>query len=485
MKQESLQRALRALNEFRQEVQETEPSEVDLTAVEGRLRELLNDVGRTCMSEALERADTKAPVIEYQGEQWGNRRETPGTYVSTFGASTVMRSTYQRGGGGKVAVPLDLRLGIVEGRYTPKMARLLTRATAVMTSYEAEGWLQEANIGPVSRSTLDRLPKAVAARYERERQSIERAIREADEVPEGAAVVQVSLDGVMVPQDGEKAKPRGRRSPHAAPPRHEVRYGHPVDPSPAETDGERGRAWHEAFSGTLAFWNEDGEHIKTVYFGRMPEEGHATIAAMLESELHTVLAQRPDLDISFASDGDALQWAQLEALEAALPSREGRRTTKNLDFWHAAERMHAGAVTALGDTPDARVQAETWKAMAKEHADGSARVLKSMRYYRDQAESQAARRALDEQIAYLAKQAAAGRMNYKASRDWGHPIATGPVEAANKTLVNTRLKRAGARYDQHGGQTLLTFRASLLSERFDALWHQLHASYRQPVREAA
>lgn len=484
-REQEIRKALRAIDEFRHDLRETQPGEIDLLQIERQLREALNAVGRQCMAEVLERADTKVPVIEYQGKQWGNRRETPGTYTSSFGDSEVMRSTYQQGGGGKVVVPLDLRLGIVERRYTPQVARLLSRATALMPSEEAEGWLQEAGVAMVSRSTLDRIPKAVAARYERNREAIERAIREEDEVPDGAIVVQVSHDGVMVPQDGEHAGRRGRKTEVAQPARHEQRYGAATQTVPADEDGEQGRAWHEAFVGTLAFWDAEGRHLKTIYVGRMPESGHETVATTLEEELRSVLAERPDLDVSFASDGDPLQWIQLEGIAAAIPPRKGRRVSYNLDFWHAASYLHEAAVTALGDTPEAKVQAEQWKATLKEHDDGAARVLKSMRYYRDRATSAARRDELDATIAFLAKQAAEGRMNFKRSLDWGHPIATGPVEAAAKTLVNVRMKRAGARYEQHGGQTVLTFRASLLSDRFDSLWRHLQASYRRPWQEAA
>jgi hypothetical protein len=485
----TIKRAIEALDGFRREVRETEPSELDLLDVERRLRDVLNEVGCECMGEAMERADAKAPMIEYAGQRWGNRRESPATYTTSFGDTKLVRATYQRSGGGKVAVPLELRLGIVEGRYSPQAARLLTRAVAVMTSEEAEGWLKEAGVATVSRSTIDRLPKAVAARYERNREVIEQAVREEDEIPDDAVVVQVSLDGVMVPQDGEHAKPRGRKTETPELPRHEKRYSSEQSETtravPAAEDGAEGRAWHEAFVGTIAFWNAEGEHLKTTYIGRMPESGHETVATMLEDEIHAVLAERPDLDVSFASDGDALQWTQLEGIAAGLPQHKGRRTTFNLDFWHAGSYLHAVATAAFGDTADAKVQAEQWKATLKEHEDGAARVLKSMRYFRDRATSDAARDEIDANVAFLAKQAAAGRMNYKHSRDLGHPIATGTAEAGAKTLVNVRMKRAGSRYEQHGGQTQLTFRASVLSRRFDALWQHIHASYQNDVREVA
>ena len=50
---------------------------------------------------------------------------------------------------------------------------------------------------------------------------------------------------------------------------------------------------------------------------------------------------------------------------------------------------------------------------------------------------------------------------------------TGPTEAAAKSLVGVRLKRSGARYSQHGGQTILTLLAAHKSGRFDTLWETI------------
>lgn len=460
------------------------PEELDTVALEEELRELLFVAGRELMGEVLAQADTKAPTIEVRGTRLGNRRETMGTYMTTFGEVRLLRSTYSPGGGGKVTVPLDLRLGIVERRYTPKVARILTHAIAVMTSQEAEAFLGEVGLAAVSRSTIHRLPQAVAARHEERRDEINQALRESDAVPTDAAVVQACLDGVMVPQDGEHSRPRGRKTTTPSRPRHEKRYQRTPRSSPQDDDEEDGRAWHEAMVGTLAFWDHEGEHLKTIYIGRMPESGHETVASDVELELHAILHERPDLDVSFASDGDAAQWQYLEGIAAALPDCDTRSTTFNLDFWHAAGYVEAAAKAAIADKDDAEVQAEEWKASLKYHVHGATRVLKSMRYFRDRLEGER-RNTIDKSIKYLAKQAAAGRMKYRTSRDLKHPIGSGPVEAAAKTLVDVRMRRSGARYDQHGGQTILNFRSALYSNRLDALWEHLHRSYTANVSEAA
>jgi hypothetical protein len=214
-----IRRALDRLLEFRSDVREVDPAKVDLLQLERRLREVLEAVGRECIAEVLERADTPAPVIEFGGQRWGNRRESPHQYTSCFGDVEVVRGIYSRSGGGKVVVPLDLRLGIVERRYTPQIARVMTHAIAVMTSSDAAAFLQETGVAMVSRSTLHRVPQALAARYELERESLEAALREQDEVPEGATVVQASIDGVMVPQrrgTREEKRPEERASGAAA-----------------------------------------------------------------------------------------------------------------------------------------------------------------------------------------------------------------------------------------------------------------------------
>ncbi len=49
-------------------------------------------------------------------------------------------------------------------------------------------------------------------------------------------------------------------------------------------------------------------------------------------------------------------------------------------------------------------------------------------------------------------------MNYTdALRHYNYPIGTGITEAAAKTIVSTRMKRAGSRFSWHGGQAVATF----------------------------
>jgi hypothetical protein len=479
------ERCLRAIDDFRRRVAETGPDDLDCRVLERELRAHVEAVGCAVMMEVLERADTKAPQVTINGKEWGNRRESKGTYISTFGEIAMPRSIYSPSGGGPVAVPLDLRLGIVERRYTPQMARVMTRAIAVMTDEEAEGLLAEVGIATVSKSTLHRQPRAMAARYEQKRAQIQEEMRDNDEVPDAAVTVQASLDGVMVPQDGEYARARGRPSETPNAPRHETHYA-PVATAvgPAANDSTAGRSWHEGGVGTVSYWDQDGNRLRTLYFGRMPESGKGTLADEVEDELCAGLMRRPDLHVVFAADGDAHQWALLEGMAVRLPETTGE-VSYLLDFYHAAEYVQLAANAIEGkDSPEARVLAATWREQLKECEDGPERLLKAMRYYRDRETGVPDRDGLETAIDFLAKQASKGRMAYAAARAQKRPIGTGVTEAAAKTIVGVRMKRAGARFSQHGGQTVMLFRTALLSERFDALSECLEASYKAIVKAA-
>ncbi|MGO9832795.1 MAG: hypothetical protein ACLP1X_01130, partial [Polyangiaceae bacterium] len=122
----------RRMLELGEELGRLKAHEVDVDVVEGRVLEMAKAWGRAQMAIAMKRADADAPEVDINGERWGNRRETPHDYETVFGTVSLERAVYQQSGRGRVAVPLDLRLGMVEGTYTPRLARVATRALASM-----------------------------------------------------------------------------------------------------------------------------------------------------------------------------------------------------------------------------------------------------------------------------------------------------------------------------------------------------------------
>src|SRR5260370_33725028 len=133
-------------------------------------------------------------------------------------------------GRGGVLIRLDVRLGRLEGRYTPLVARIANRSLASMPTAEGEALLKEIGVCMLSRSTLHRLPQSMLARVRADMDVIDAHVRATDTIPAEACTVQVAMDGVMIPTEGENAAPRGRKTatPEAA--RHEQRYGATSDP---------------------------------------------------------------------------------------------------------------------------------------------------------------------------------------------------------------------------------------------------------------
>jgi hypothetical protein len=255
---------------------------------------------------------------------------------------------------------------------------------------------------------------------------------------------------------------------------------------PAANDGSLGRAWHEGSVATLAYFDAEGRRLKTVYHARMPEPHKATLVKSLEAELQAALAERPTLNVIFASDGAPDHWATMDAMETRIPEACTGHRMKLVDAFHVAEYIQKAANALEGtDTSDARILAATWRETIKAAPGGAETVLRSMRARRPAVETATRLEELDVAIGYIATQNELGRMRYHEAQERKYPIGTGITEAAGKTIIGTRMKRAGARFSQHGGQTVLLFRAALLSDRFEALHVELMASYTKGVKIAA
>lgn len=77
------------------------------------------------------------------------------------------------------------------------------------------------------------------------------------------------------------------------------------------------------------------------------------------------------------------------------------------------------------------------------------------------------------------------RMRYAEWKRAGYMIGSGVVEAACKTLVAQRLKLSGMRWGARGAQTILTMRGWDQSDRFDAAWALVAATYHTEVQVLA
>jgi hypothetical protein len=132
------------------------------------------------------------------------------TYLSAAGPVRVQRSLYStRQEGERTVCPLELRSGMVEGRWTPLAARQATWVVAHLTPQEGEDLFGMLGSMTPSKGSLGRLPKQLSRRWEKGRVEFEEALGKVEEIPKEAVTMAVSLDGVMLPmRDGQRAEKR-------------------------------------------------------------------------------------------------------------------------------------------------------------------------------------------------------------------------------------------------------------------------------------
>ena len=427
-----------------------EPLE-DFDQIEQELHRLFVAAEREALGRELSRFDLDVPQVELQGERYDQVLRCETTYNSAVGPVRVERSLYRHSSGGRAVCPLELNAGMIEGYWTPLAAKQASWAVAHLTPQEsAELFDLLGNMTP-SKSSLDRLPKALSVHWEAHRVSFEAVLREAESVPAEAVSIGVSLDGVMVPmKDGDR---QGKRDQAKA-----------TGKSPSGPSG-----YQEVGCGTISYYDRDGERLLTRRMARMPETHKATLKHQLTAEVMGALIQRPGLRVVKLADGAPDNWTYLSDV---LPFGE-----ECLDFYHASEYLSGALAAAYGEgTPRYRERFDTLSAVLRDDLQGVDKVIRALcrlraRYPR--------REVLHKAVAYLREHR--HRMPYARLRVQQLPIGSGVVEAACKTLVSQRLKRSGMRWREAGGQAILTFRAWCQSDRFDRAWSLLVATYRRPV----
>ena len=168
-------------------------------------------------------------------------------------------------------------------------------------------------------------------------------------------------------------------------------------------------------------------------------------------------------------------------MQSRLP--QGIESRQLLDFYHGAKYLFDAAKLVEEDEGVAQALAGAWRSNLRHRKDGPDIVLRALRYQRDTRTTGAGREKLETIIEFLSEHRRADRLAYKQAANDGFPIGTGATEAAAKTM-SVRTKRSGSRYESLGGQTVLTFRASLLSGRFDTSMREIVNRYTADVAAA-
>ena len=424
---------------------------------EKTLHDRLLQAEREIVADVMGASDVDADAIEIEGRVHRRVLRSKQTYMTACGEVAIDRWLYKdrTDPTAHALAALDLRLGIVEGFWTQRAAEQASWVVTQMTPQKAEDLFgRVGNMGP-SKSSLDRLPKALGERWEQERETYEQVLREAIVVPDEACSIAVSIDGVLAPIDGGNSPMQVR--------------------SKAASEGRQSKGpagYREIGCATLAFCDAQGDLISAIRFGRGPESKKLTLKETLRRDLAHVLAQHPTVRLAKIADAGGDNWEYL----GSLP--EGPEI---LDFFHATEHLADALAAVFGDgTFATRHKFEELRERLLTHDDGADSVIGALTYLRRK-HPQVKRVA--QVLRYFRKNKK--RMRYAEWKREGFMIGSGVVEAACKTLVAQRLKLSGMRWGIHGAQAILTMRGWDQSDRFDQAWALVARTYQREIHVLA
>jgi len=436
------------LRNFVRRSQEQPPA--DLSNFEQDLHRHVQAFERSLLSDALARFDVDAERIEIGGQLYRRGRVAGETYATAAGPVRVLRHLYhpaddQPG----TVVPLELQAGIVAGHWTPWAAEQMAFAVTMLTPADAATLLAKlGNVAP-SKSSLDRLPKALSARWEAHGEQYGAAIRAAELVP-AAAVIAVSIDGLLTPMQSSPGRPKRMTSSKR-----------PCGPA----------GFREVGVATVALYDTEGERLQTKYQGRMPEAKKVSLHRLLHAEVADTRGRVPDAKVVALADGAKENW---RILREVVPG-----ATEILDYFHAVEHLQKGFNAYHGEGSfEAKLCGKHYRRALRDDEAGALKVLRALQYRAKVSQGRKAK-LIRAEVTFFRNHLQ--RMRYAEYCAQGLPIGSGVVEAACKTLVTQRLKQSGMRWGLPGGQAILTLRALRLSHRWDTGWSLLKGTYVHPV----
>lgn len=300
------------------------------------------------------------------------------------------------------------------------------------------GWFTGA---PVGRETARRLTEAAgAALVALEDAEVERLAAARPTPPAGPRVVQLSLDGAMVPLVG----------------------------------GEWAEAKLAAVGEVVATRDPAGEPVVRTgdlsYVARLADA--EAFGRAVAPELHRRGVETAGT-VAAVADGSA--WIQ------GLVDLHRPDAVRILDFPHAVEHLNAAAQACWGEGTPAAVAWLDRQATGLKTGDPDAvlRALGLLPVGRapDPAAAAAAR---DRTLGYLS--ARRDQIAYARFRRQGLPIGSGMVESGHKIVLQARLKGAGMHWARPSVDPMLALRCAVCNDRWDDTWPRIVAQRRATAR---
>ena len=423
---------------------------------EKAIKKLVGEIEVSMVQETLSQYDINVPIIEYNGKVYHQVLRKDKTYTCAAGKVTVERSLYRADG--QSICPLELQAGMIEKFWTPSAARLGCYVTAHLSPYQGEKLFQEFGHLQPSKSSLTRLSTQLGEKWDEELRQLEQALCCDIAIPEEAVTVSASLDGIMIPLN--KKIENGYQAPELG--------DNPSDKEKKDYEEKKEKAFYrEASCAAINFYDEEGERLSTLRFGRMPEGGKKTLKALIQEAMNSIVSEQPEINLVKIADGAVDNWRFLS--DILLPGQG----IELLDYFHASEHLNDAFESAYGKgNTKAISQYNKYKILLKIEVGGIEKIINTLRYL---SKKDPDNEKLATELNYFRNNR--HRMGYAEAIEANYPIGSGVTEATCKTLVTQRMKCAGMRWDLNGGQGVLTARSLIQSEKFDQGWKILSGNY--------
>jgi hypothetical protein len=457
-----LERMIEAgMNEFKRNLVDfcTERARDGLTpesaqAVTQGLQRAVAAAGRSAFRAYLEAKEERHEAVVVNGERYGYKYDSPKTFGTLWGEMAVTRGVYQNASDTKTHVPLDAAWGMEREYLTLEVREAVAFSCAHVTPEETHALLEKSALFHPHPTQIKRCVEAMGHQVSKREQTLNARIREQEGAPQGTRVLAASLDGANVLLNEPGAK-RGR-------PAERPQGGDAPSPQTAYRNAMVGSI---SFYGAVPPGHKGPQRLACRYTSHMPEDHALTFKRKFEAELDAAERYAPPGVVKvLVCDGARSIWNYIEQNER-FDDYE-----KIIDYWHTLEHLSLAAEALFGKGSK---ESTAWYAKFRkkllEQDLGARAILHSMHYYETtNGLSKTRRDDLATQRTFFERNQS--KMTYAYFRRRGLPIGSGPVEAACKTLVKTRLCRSGMRWSRKGGQRILDLRTYVKSNRWNAFW---------------
>ena len=405
----------------------TVPLGGSMLQAEEAIQDALKEVGLLATAEKLKQFDADGSPIHVGSVRLTSKGQFSQEYETPYGVVAVPRHVYQTSEGGKTFCPLEEHARMVLNA-TPKFAKLVSYKYAEAGADAVVDDLRECHHRNISKRYVKSLGDIVGAYAVAKEETWNYALPEFERP---CASVALGVDGtcMLLQEDG----------------------------------------WRVAMTGTIAFYDAQGERLHTIYTGATPEYGKEKFHTKFRREVERVKEAHPNVPYIGLGDGAADNWSYLKPMT----------DQQTLDFYHASEYVgKAAAVMFKGKGAKKQEERAAWledQLHQLKHKRGAARRLLSL--LDDFASTTLLKNAEDAKtivaaITYLQNQKV--RMNYAYSVERNWPIGSGVTEAAGKTLIKHRLCKSGSRWKDDGALAVLSIRALRLTPgRWQEFWRNV------------